>query len=175
MDTLETRFKANMHRHPAVSWETVRATLEGDARLLAILDRMERTGGDPDVVVLDTDPERLLACDCSPETPAGRCSLCFDRKALDSRKTNKPVGNVMEMAADMGISLLTEEQYRSLQAVEPFDQKTSSWIATPEPVRTLGGALFCDRRFGRVFTYHNGAESYYSGRGFRGCVAIGSR
>ena len=175
VETLETRFKANMQRHPDVRWEDVKAILDGDARLLAVIDRMEQTGGEPDVVLLATDPERLLACDCSPETPAGRYSLCYDRKALDARKANKPAGNAVEMAADMGISLLNEEQYRALQAIEPFDQKTSSWIATPEPVRTLGGALFCDRRFGRVFTYHNGAESYYSGRGFRGCVAISGR
>ncbi len=175
METLEARFKANMHRHPHVGWEEVRSKLDADARLADVIGRMEQTGGEPDIVILASSPDRLLVCDCAPESPEGRRSLCYDRQALDARKTNKPSGNAVDMAAEMGISLLTEDQYRELQALEGFDQKTSSWIATPGAVRVLGGALFCDRRFGRVFTYHNGAESYYSARGFRGCLGIGKR
>jgi Protein of unknown function (DUF4256) len=162
--TLRDRFTSNMHRHPDLSWEDIQARLAAKPAILRTLAEMERTGGEPDVVLLDGV---IAFVDCSPESPTGRRSLCFDQKALDGRKENKPVGAAQEAAALMEAGLLTEAQYRALQALEPFDRKTSSWIATPDAIRALGGALFCDRRYNMVFTYHNGAESYYAARGFR--------
>lgn len=168
---LKARFEAHPHRHPGVAWGDVAARLAGKAKALASLAEMERTGGEPDVVTLEGGKE-ITFVDCAPESPAGRRSLCLDRKALDARKANKPGGAALEAASAMGIALLTEEQYRALQQLGEFDRKTSSWIATPEDVRAFGGALFGDRRFGRVFVYHNGAESYYAARGFRGRLAV---
>ena len=167
---LQVRFEQHSERHKGVTWAKVLAALEGNAKALAALAEMEATGGEPDVI--GKAGSKLLFCDCSPESPAGRRSLCYDRKALDARKENKPKGNAMELAAKMGVELLDEEQYRALQELGEFDLKTSSWIATPADVRALGGALFCDRRFGRVFTYHNGAESYYAARGFRTLLRV---
>jgi Protein of unknown function (DUF4256) len=164
IQTLETRFAANKHRHPGLSWDEARARLAANPAKCAALAEMERSGGEPDVVVLNY---ALCFADCSPESPAGRRSLCFDRKALDARKENKPGGAALELAAAWGAELLTEAQYRALQELGEFDRKTSSWIATPAPIRALGGALFCDRRYDTVFVYHNGAESYYAARGFR--------
>lgn len=166
LETLKSRFEKNPSRHPGVKWADVQARLEAK---LSSLDQMEQTGGEPDVVVLGKD---LLVVDCSTESPAGRRSLCFDAAALASRKENKPKGSAMAMAADMGIELLTEEQYRALQKLAELDLKTSSWVQTPAPIRKLGGALFCDRRYDTVFTYHNGAESYYAARGFRGALKL---
>lgn len=167
LETLKARFGKNMQRHEGVKWADVQARLEKNAEALASLQAMEASGGEPDVIGTAQDG-RFTFCDCSPESPQGRRSLCYDRKALDARKENKPKGNAMEAAAAMGIALLTEEQYRALQSLGEFDLKTSSWILTPEDVRERGGALFGDRRYGRVFVYHNGAESYYAARGFRG-------
>lgn len=168
--TLSTRFTANMNRHAGIPWPDVLARLSAYPAKLAVLAAMEQTGGEPDVT--GREGEAFVFTDCAPESPLGRRSLCFDRAALDARKANKPEGAAAEMAAQIGCTLLDEDQYRALQALGAFDLKTSSWIATPGPVRALGGALFCDRRFGRVFTYHNGAESYYSGRGFRGRIVV---
>lgn len=172
LQTLKARFDTNMQRHPARAWTKVEARLEGKAAALAALGQMESTGGEPDVIDLEEGSGSIVFCDCSPESPLGRRSLCYDRAALDARKENKPRGSAQEMAASMGIALLTEEQYRHLQTFGEFDRKTSSWIATPLDVRKLGGALFCDRRYGRVFTYHNSAESYYAARGFRGLLSV---
>lgn len=172
LQTLETRFAQHPRRHPRIAWADVRARLEHDADALATLRRMEATGGEPDVIGRDGRAGPFLFCDCSAESPAGRRSLCFDGAALRARKENKPKGSAVETAATIGIELLTEPQYRDLQALGEFDLKTSSWVATPEDVRALGGALFCDRRFGRVFVYHNGAESYYAARGFRGLLRV---
>lgn len=163
---LAGRFEQNMQRHAGVAWHDVLARLEASPGAMTTLARMEETGGEPDVLSLDGTVQ-LLFCDCSPETPVGRRSLCYDGVALAARKENKPAGSAVDMAAGMGAALLTEEQYRALQAAGEFDLKTSSWIFTPPEIRALGGALFCDRRFGRVFTYHNGVQSYYTGRGFR--------
>ncbi|MBU0928267.1 MAG: DUF4256 domain-containing protein [Spirochaetes bacterium] len=172
VETLEARFKKNPGRHPGIGWDAVRAKLAAVPERYKPLSAMEDSGGEPDVVGYDADAREYLFCDCSAETPAGRKSLCYDREALDSRKENKPAGTVMEAAASMGIEVLDELQYRRLQELGEFDRKTSSWIRTPDDVRKLGGALFCDRRYGRVFTYHNGAESYYSARGFRGMLRV---
>lgn len=169
---LQMRFEKNMHRHTSMAWPDVQARLERNAGTLKSLLAMEETGGEPDVIAHDAATGQFVFCDCSAESPAGRRSLCYDREALDARKENKPQTSAMEMAADMGIELLTEEQYRALQALGEFDLKTSSWIRTPSEVRSLGGALFCDRRYGRVFTYHNGAQSYYAARGFCGCLQV---
>lgn len=168
LQALMARFETNMHRHRGVTWTRVQARLGANPDALASLLTMESTGGEPDVIGEDQTTGEIIFCDCSAESPAGRRSLCFDREALDSRKENKPKSSAVQMAADMGIDLLTEQQYRDLQRVGEFDMKTSSWIATPDDVRSLGGALFCDRRYGRVFVYHNGAQSYYAARGFRG-------
>lgn len=168
LDTLRVRFERHPARHPGLAWPTVRARLDAHPDALQALDAMERTGGQPDVVGHDPSSGALVFCDCAPESPAGRRSLCYDRAALDARKEHKPAGSAVERAAELGIELLTEAQYRDLQALGPFDRATSSWVATPSDVRTLGGALFCDHRFGRVFTYANGAGSYYAARGFRG-------
>lgn len=169
-EVLESRFEANPRRHQEVPWSLVDAKLAANADLLQVLDEMERTGGEPDVIGCDRKAGTVTFCDCSPESPKGRRSLCYDRAALAARKENKPGGNVVEMAAAMGIELLTEAQYRQLQELGEFDRKTSSWVATPPAIRKLGGALFCDRRYDQVFVYHNGAESYYAARGFRGTL-----
>src|SRR5215469_704387 len=165
---LQTRFEKNMSRHKGLAWSEVQAKLEASAERLWSLHEMERTGGEPDVVGSDKKTGEYIFYDCSPESPKGRRSLCYDRKALESRKEAKPRDNAAGMAAAMGIGLLTEEQYRELQKLGEFDTKTSSWVKTPSNIRNLGGALFCDRRFDTVFLYHNGAESYYAARGFRG-------
>lgn len=165
MATLRDRFARNANRHPDFAWEAVEARLSSSPAALKSLAAMEQTGGEPDVV--GRDGEAFVFVDCAVESPAGRRSLCFDQAALDARKENKPKGAAMAIASDMGVALLDEWQYRALQALFAFDLKTSSWIATPPAVRALGGALFCDRRYDMVFTYHNGAESYYASRGFR--------
>jgi hypothetical protein len=170
IETMQTRFAKNLGRHSGINWTDVQARLIKSSNALDVLLAMERTGGEPDVV--GREGEAIVFVDCSPESPAGRRSLCFDRKALDARKENKPAGSAEELAASIGCELLTEDQYRALQELGQFDQKTSSWIATPAPIRALGGALFGDRRYATVFTYHNGAESYYAARGFRGRVLV---
>lgn len=170
--TLNDRFDKNTTRHTGIEWSAVQAKLEANPRTLDTLAEMERTGGEPDVIGDDKATDRFTFCDCAAESPNGRRSLCYDRAALDARKANKPSGNAIEMASAMGIEILTEVQYRELQTLGDFDLKTSCWVKTPPNVRKLGGALFCDRRFGLVFVYHNGAESYYAGRGFRGLVTV---
>jgi hypothetical protein len=169
---LKKRFAANMHRHSGVEWGDVEARLNGNCAATTALRAMEETGGEPDVIGRDPKTGLVTFCDCSKESPAGRRSLCYDREALDARKENKPAGSAMEMAVSIGVELLTEEQYRALQGLEEFDLKTSSWILTPHEVRSLGGSLFCDRRYGKVFLYHNGAQSYYAARGFRGLLRV---
>src|SRR5215469_4579928 len=164
---LKARFEKNMNRHRDVEWTQVQAKLQGNAEKLWSLNEMERTGGEPDAVGHDKSTDEYIFYDCSAESPKGRRSLCYDRQALESRKENKPKGNAMDMAAAMGVELLTEQQYRELQKIGKFDEKTSSWVKTPSEVRQLGGALFCDRRFNTIFVYHNGAESYYAARSFR--------
>jgi len=170
--TLQDRFAKNKGRHKGLDWSTVQTKLEATPRKLEVLQHMEETGGEPDVIGYDKKTDSFIYCDCSAETPKGRRSICYDREALDARKENKPGGNAVEMASSLGIDMLTEDQYRALQKLGEFDTKTSSWIKTPPEVRKLGGALFCDRRYGQVFVYHNGAESYYAARGFRGLVSI---
>lgn len=170
LQALKARFEKNMHRHKGIAWADVRAKLEGRPDALRSLREMEATDGEPDVI--GEDREHYVFCDCSAESPTGRRSVCYDREALESRKEHKPEGSAVEMAAAMGIELLTEEQYRELQKLGEFDTKTSSWIETPSDVRSLGGALFCDRRYGKVFVYHNGAQSYYAARGFRGSLRV---
>jgi hypothetical protein len=170
--TLKARFENNMHRHQGLEWAKVQARLVADSEKLWSLSEMERTGGEPDVVGHDRKTGQYIFYDCSAETPKGRRSLCYDRQALESRKEHKPENSAMDMAAAMGIELLTEEQYRQLQKLGDFDTKTSSWVKTPPDIRKLGGALFCDRRYNNVFVYHNGAESYYATRGFRGSLRI---
>lgn len=172
LKTLETRFAKHPGRHKGLAWADVAAKLEGNTKALAALQQMEDTSGEPDVIGRDGKSGPYLFCDCAAESPSGRRSLCYDRKALDERKEAKPKSSAVEMAAKLGIELLDEERYRHLQTLGEFDLKTSSWILTPPEVRTLGGALFCDRRFGRVFTYHNGAQSYYAARGFRGLLRV---
>jgi hypothetical protein len=172
LQALKARFEKNMHRHRGIAWPEVQARLEASPAGLKSLRAMEDTGGEPDVIGQDKKTGQLAFCDCSAETPAGRRSLCYDREALDARKENKPQGSALDMAASMGVDLLTEEQYRHLQTLGEFDTKTSSWIQTPPDVRALGGALFCDRRYGKVFVYHNGAQSYYAARGFRGLLSV---
>ena len=169
---LKARFEKNMNRHQGLEWAKVQARLEANTEKLWSLNEMERTGGEPDVVAHDEKTGGYIFFDCSAQTPNGRTNVCYDREALDSRKEHKPKSSAMDMAAAMGIELLTEEQYRELQQLGEFDTKRSSWVKTPDDIRKLGGALFCDRRFGRVFVYHNGAESYYSGRGFRGSLRV---
>jgi hypothetical protein len=172
LQTLKTRFEENMHRHEGIAWIEVEARLRSSSIAVGSLRVMEATGGEPDVIGRDREPGHFTFCDCSAESPTGRRSLCYDREALDARKEHKPQGSAVEMAAEMGIDLLTEEQYRELQTLGEFDTKTSSWVKTPPDVRSLGGALFCDRRYGRVFVYHNGAQSYYAARGFRGLLRV---
>ena len=170
--TLKYRFDKNMVRHKGIDWNAVLANIEADPRKLETLYEMERTGGEPDVIGYDKGANTFTYCDCSPESPKDRRSICYDRDALDSRKENKPKGNAIEMASSIGIEILTQAQYRTLQTLGAFDTKTSSWVKTPPDIRKLGGALFCDRRYGEVFVYHNGAESYYAARGFRGLVSV---
>jgi hypothetical protein len=172
LDTLKARFENNIQRHEQIQWDKVQEKLEANADKLWSLSEMERTGGEPDVVGYDKEKDEFLFCDCSKESPAGRRSLCFDQEALDARKKNKPEDSAVNMAAAMGIKLLTEDEYRALQELEHFDLKTSSWVQTPPDVRERGGALFCDCRYGRVFLYHNGADSYYAARGFRGSLRV---
>ena len=169
---LQTRFEKNVARHKGIQWEKVHAKLVADPGKLWILDSMEHTGGEPDVIGYDKKTGEYIFCDCSPESPKERRSLCYDNEALNSRKEHKPKDSALNMAAEMGIELLNEEQYRELQKLGEFDLKTSSWIKTPDDIRKRGGALFCDRRYGHVFVYHNGAESYYGVRGFRGMVRV---
>ena len=172
LGTLKARFAKNMKRHKGLAWAQVQGRLEANAEKLWSLNEMERTGGEPDVVGHDKKTGEYIFCDCSEESPQGRRSVCYDREALESRKEHKPRASAMDMAAAMGIELLTEEQYRELQGLGDFDTKTSSWVKTPSPIRRLGGALFCDRRFDTVFVYHNGAESYYAARAFRGLLRV---
>ena len=172
LKTLRARFEKNVNRHPGLEWAKVQAKLESNPQKLWSLSEMERTGGEPDVVASDKKTGEYLFYDCSAESPAGRRSFCYDREALDSRKEHKPKNNAIDLADAIGIELLTEQQYRELQKLGAFDTKTSSWVKTPSHIRKLGGALFCDRRFDTVFVYHNGAESYYAARGFRGSLKV---
>lgn len=170
--TLKERFAKHPRRHAGISWEAVLARVEANPSKIRSLQEMEDSGGEPDVIGQDAKTGEFIFCDCSPETPAGRRSLCYDRKALDGRKENKPAGSAQERAEAMGIELLDEAQYRVLQETGEYDKKTSSWVATPQRIRDLGGALFCDRRYDTVFVYHNGADSYYGARGFRGRLKV---
>jgi len=172
LGALKSRFEKNMNRHKGLEWAKVQAKLEADAGTLWSLNEMERTDGEPDVVGHDKKTGEYIFYDCSAESPKGRRSICYDHEALEARKENKPKDSAMNMAAAMGIELLTEEEYRELQKIGDFDTKTSSWVKTPSDVRNLGGALFCDRRYDHVFTYHNGAESYYAARAFRGSLRV---
>ena len=169
---LKARFEKNMNRHKGLEWAKVQAKLEANPEKLWSLNEMERTGGEPDVVGHDQKTGEYIFYDCSAESPKGRRSVCYDREALEARKEHKPENSATDMAAAIGIALLTEEQYRELQKLGNFDTKTSSWVKTPPDIRKLGGALFCDRRYGNVFVYHNGAESYYAARGFRGSLRV---
>ncbi len=172
LGVLKARFEKNMNRHHGLEWAAVQARLEAKPEKLWSLHEMERTGGEPDVVGHDKQTGEYLFYDCSAESPEGRRSLCYDRAALEARKANKPKDSAMNMAAALGIELLTEDQYRTLQQLGKFDTKTSSWVKTPADIRQLGGALFADRRYGHVFVYHNGADSYYAARGFRGALRV---
>ena len=172
LSALQARFEKNTDRHQGIAWPKVLAKLEAAPAKLWSLSEMERTGGEPDVVGFDKKAGEYIFYDCSTESPKGRTSTCYDREGLESRKEHKPANNAIDMAAEMGIELLTEEQYRELQTLGEFDLKTSSWLSTPAEVRKLGGAIFGDRRFGRVFIYHNGAQSYYGVRGFRGSLRV---
>ena len=172
LDILKKRFLDNRQRHPGLSWEWVESRLRENEAALTILQRMEESGGEPDAIGYLPGTDRLLFCDCAKETPAGRRSLCYDEEALKKRVKNPPAGSAERQAREMGVELLTEELYYRLQELGEFDLKTSSWIATPAEIRRLGGALFCERRYGRVFTFHNGADSYYSVRGWRGYLAV---
>jgi len=172
LNLLKARFEKNMNRHKGIEWAKVQAKLEADTKKMWSLNEMEVTGGEPDVVGYDTRTSEYLFYDCSAESPKGRRSFCYDREALESRKEFKPAANAVDMASAMGIELLTEEQYRALQQLGNFDLKTSSWVKTPSDIRKLGGATFCDRRYNTVFLYHNGAESYYAARGFRGSLRV---
>ena len=172
LKTLKARFEKNMNRHKGLEWSKVQSKVEANTQKLWSLNEMESTGGEPDVVGYDNKSGEFIFYDCSVESPKGRRSICYDREALESRKEHKPANNAMDMAAAMGIEVLTEEQYRVLQKFGNFDTKTSSWIQTPADIRKRGGALFCDRRYDHVFVYHNGAESYYAARGFRGSLRV---
>ncbi len=172
LQALKARFEKHMHRHKGIAWADVRARLERNPAALTSLRDMEATGGEPDVIGQDAAAGSYTFCDCSAESPSGRRSVCYDREARESRKEHRPESSAVERAAAMGIALLTEAQYRELQALGEFDAKTSSWVKTPPEVRALGGALFCDRRYGKVFVYHNGAPSYYAARGFRGLLVV---
>lgn len=170
--SLKARFEKNMERHKGLDWAKVKAKLQAHSEKMQTLSEMERTGGEPDVIGQDKKTGDFIFCDCSSQSPTGRRSLCYDREALESRKEHKPKNNALDMATAIGIELLTEEEYRELQKLGEFDTATSSWVKTPSRVRELGGALFCDRRFDTVFVYHNGAESYYAARGFRGTLRV---
>jgi Protein of unknown function (DUF4256) len=172
LSTLKTRFEKNMNRHKGLEWAKIQAKLKTDTAKLWSLNEMEMTDGEPDVTGYDKKTGEYIFCDCSAESPKGRRSICYDHEALEARKENKPANSAAEMAADMGIELLTEEQYRELQLLGQFDTKTSSWVKTPAAIRKLGGAIFCDRRYNTVFVYHNGAESYYAARAFRGLLRV---
>lgn len=172
LQTLKVRFDKHPHRHAGIAWAEVQAKLDRAPPALDALFAMEASGGEPDVIGRDAAAGKLCFCDCSPETPAGRRSICYDREARESRKEHAPERSAVELAEAIGIALLTEGEYRALQALGEFDTKTSSWIATPPDVRALGGALFCDRRYGKVFVYHNGAQSYYAARGFRAMLRV---
>ncbi len=172
LQILQTRFEKNSKRHKGIAWADVKKRLEANPGKCRSLQEMEDTGGEPDVVDQDKKTGEFIFMDCSPESPAGRRSFCYDREALDARKEYKPANNVIDMATEMGIELLNESQYRALQQLGKFDTKTSSWILTPDPSRKLGGALFCDRRYDQVFVYHNGVQSYYAARGFRGLLKV---
>ena len=172
INTLKVRFDKNMNRHEGVNWSDVQAKLEKNVDKLLVISEMEKTGGEPDVVGYDKDKNQYIFYDCSAESPEGRRNVCYDRAALESRKKFKPQNNAIEMAAAMGIEILTVDQYHELQKLGKFDTKTSSWVKTPDNIRKLGGAIFCDRRYDTVFVYHNGAESYYSVRGFRGSISV---
>ena len=169
---LQVRFDKHMNRHSDLNWQDVRARLEANSAKLRSLHEMEATGGEPDVVGQDRETGEFIFYDCAAESPKGRRSICFDQEALDSRKEHKPKHSAVAMAVEMGVELLTEEQYRQLQTIGEFDKKTSSWVQTPDHIRKLGGAIFCDRRYDTVFVYHNGAESYYGARGFRGSLRV---
>ncbi len=172
LKTLKARFEKNMNRHKGLDWEKVLAKLEANPEKFWSLDEMEETGGEPDVIAYDKKSGEYIFCDCSPESPKGRRSLCYDHEALEARKEHKPANSAVNMAAEMGIELLSEQEYRKLQELGNFDLKTSSWVKTPPEIRRLGGAIFCDRRYNAVFMYHNGAESYYAARGFRGLLRV---
>lgn len=172
LDILALRFEKNMTRHKGLEWSNVQAKIEKSTEKLWSLNEMENTGGEPDVIGIDKKSGEYIFMDCAAESPKGRRSICYDHQALESRKEHKPANSAIQMAEDMGIEVLTEEQYRELQTLGSFDLKTSSWILTPAPIRKLGGALFCDRRYDTVFLYHNGAESYYAARGFRGMLRV---
>ncbi len=170
--TLKNRFEKNMNRHIHLAWPSIQEKLEAKTKKLWSINEMEKTGGEPDVIGYDGETDEFIFCDCSAESPNGRRSLCYDREALKSRKEHKPANDAISMADAIGVELLSEEQYRDLQKFGSFDQKTSSWIRTPQEIRNRGGALFCDRRYNHVFVYHNGAESYYAARGFRGLLKL---
>lgn len=172
LERLKTRFEKNMNRHKGLEWDNVQSKLDAAPEKLWSLNEMEKSGGEPDVVGLDEESGKYIFFDCSAESPKGRRSVCYDREALESRKKFKPENSAVDMAAEMGIELLNEDQYRALQELGDFDKKTSSWVQTPADIRKLGGALFCDFRFEHVFLYHNGAESYYAARGFRGSLKV---
>lgn len=172
LDILKTRFEENMYRHEKVLWADVLERLDKNPEKLWPLYQMEKTGGEPDMVVMDLEKDEIYFYDCSVESPIGRRSLCYDEQALEDRKKNKPKGSAMGMAKEMGVDIISEEEYRKLQGIFPFDKKTSSWVKTPDSIRKLGGSIFCDNRYETVFTYHNGADSYYSSRGFRGVLKI---
>jgi hypothetical protein len=169
---LKARFVKNMDRHNGLDWQQIQSRLESNPEKLWSLNEMELSGGEPDVIGANLDTSEVIFCDCSPESPSGRRSICYDRDGLESRKEHKPLDSAIDMAFAMGIELLTEEQYRTLQQLGKFDTKTSSWIKTPADIRALGGALFADYRYGKVFVYHNGAQSYYAGRAFRGTLRV---
>lgn len=172
LQTLKNRFDKNPNRHPNLKWDSIEEKLKSNTKKLSTLAKMEETGGEPDVVGYEKENDQYLFIDCAKETPAGRRSICYDYEAQESRKEHKPQNNALDMANSIGIELLTEEQYRYLQTLGSFDAKTSSWIKTPEAIRTLGGALFADFRYNQVFIYHNGAQSYYAARGFRGILKV---
>ena len=172
LNTLKDRFEKNMNRHEEIEWSDIQKKLEANPEKLLSLNEMEKTGGEPDCIGYDKESGEYIFYDCSDETPAGRRNLCYDKEALDSRKENKPAGSAMETAKAMGIEILSEEEYRALQEIGEFDKKTSSWVLTPPAIRKLGGAVFCDYRYGHVFLYHNGASSYYGVRGFRGKLRV---